>query len=157
IELPQPRRFDWRRIGSAIAALVIIVVAAGGWWMWSERDKQASPPPPLSIVVLPFENLSKDADQDYFVDGVTDDLTTDLSRISGSFVIARTTAFTYRGKPVDVKQLGRDLGVRYVLEGSVRRSGNQVHVNVQLIDTATGAHLWAQRFDVDRQNLLETQ
>ena len=83
---------------------------------------------------MPFENLSNDPDQEYFADGVTDDLTSDLSRISGSFVISRTTAFTYKGKAVDVRQIGRDLGVRYVLEGSVRRSGDQVHVNVQLID-----------------------
>jgi class 3 adenylate cyclase/TolB-like protein len=90
--------------------------------------------PRLSIVVLPFTNLSDDREQEYFTDGITDDLTTDLSRISGSFVIARNTAFTYKGKPVDVKQVGRELGVRYVLEGSVRRSGHQVRVNAQLID-----------------------
>jgi TolB-like protein/Flp pilus assembly protein TadD len=113
--------------------------------------------PRLSIVVLPFENLSHDPDQDYFADGITEDLTTDLSRIAGSFVIARNTAFTYKGKPVDPRQLGRDLGVRYVLEGSVRRSGDQVQVNVQLIDTATGAEVWADRFDTDRRNLAEAQ
>src|SRR5260370_5600318 len=111
--------------------------------------------PRLSIVVLPFVNLSNDPEQEYFADGVTDDLTTDLSRISGSFVIARNTAFTYKGKPVDVKQLGRDLGVRYAIEGSVRRAGDQVHVNVQLIDTESAAHLWADRFDIDRANLGE--
>ena len=83
---------------------------------------EAKSAPRLSIVVLPFSNLSNDPDQEYFADGITDDLTTDLSRISGSFVIARTTAFTYKGKPIDVKQIGRELGVRYVLEGSVRRS-----------------------------------
>ena len=109
--------------------------------------------PRLSIVVLPFENLSHDPDQDYFADGITEDLTTDLSRISGSFVIARNTAFTYKGIAVDAKQLGRDLGVRYVLEGSVRRLGDQVQVNVQLIDTESGAHVWADRFETDRRNL----
>jgi adenylate cyclase len=113
--------------------------------------------PRLSIVVLPFTNLSDDREQEYFTDGITDDLTTDLSRISGSFVIARNTAFTYKGKPVDVKQVGRELGVRYVLEGSVRRSGHQVRVNAQLIDAETGAHLWADRFDTDRVNLPEAQ
>jgi TolB-like protein/Tfp pilus assembly protein PilF len=111
----------------------------------------------LSFVVLPFENLSSDPDQEYFADGITDDLTTDLSQISGSFVIARNTAFTYKGKPADVKQIGRELGVRYVIEGSVRRSGDQVQVNVQLIDTESGAHLWADRFETDRRNLSEAQ
>jgi adenylate cyclase len=102
-------------------------------------------------------NLSSDPDQDYFTDGITDDLTTDLSRISGSFVIARNTAFTYKGKSVDVRQIGRELGVRYVLEGSVRRTGDQVRVNVQLIDSETGAHLWADRFDTDIANLGQAQ
>src|ERR1700726_2909576 len=107
----------------------------------SHADGPAMPvtTPRLSIVVLPFANLSNNPAQEYFADGITDDLTTDLSRISGSFVIARNTAFTYKGKPVDVKQLGRDLGVRYVLEGSVRRAGDQVRANVQLIDAKTGA------------------
>jgi TolB-like protein len=109
------------------------------------------------MVVLPFANLSNDPDQEYFVDGITDDLTTDLSRISGSFVIARNTAFTYKGKPVDAKQIGRELGVRYVLEGSVRRAGDKVQVNVQLIDATTGAHLWADRFDTERANLAAAQ
>jgi len=113
--------------------------------------------PRLSIVVLPFANLSSDPDQEYFADGITDDLTTDLARISGSFVIARNTAFTYKGKPVDVKQVGRELGVRYVLEGSVRRASDQVRVNVQLIDAETGAHVWADRFETDRRNLAEAQ
>jgi TolB-like protein/DNA-binding winged helix-turn-helix (wHTH) protein/Flp pilus assembly protein TadD len=113
--------------------------------------------PRLSIVVLPFANLSSDPDQEYFADGITDDLTTDLARISGSFVIARNTAFTYRGKAVDVKQIGRELGVRYVLEGSVRRASDQVRVNVQLIDAESGAHVWADRFETDRRNLVEAQ
>jgi adenylate cyclase len=113
--------------------------------------------PRLSIVVLPFANLSSDPEQEYFADGITDDLTTDLSRISGSFVIARNTAFAYKGKAVDVKRIGRELGVRYVLEGSVRRAGDQVRVNVQLIDTESGAHLWADRFDTDRANLAAAQ
>jgi TolB-like protein/DNA-binding winged helix-turn-helix (wHTH) protein/predicted ATPase/class 3 adenylate cyclase len=111
----------------------------------------------LSIVVMPFSNLSNDPEQEYFVDGITEDLTTDLSRISGSFVIARNTAFAYKGKLVDAKQIGRELGVRYVLEGSVRRTGDQVRVNVQLIDAESGAHLWADRFDTDRANLAVAQ
>ena len=92
----------------------------------------------MSIVVLPFANLSNDPEQEFFVDGITDDLTTDLSRLSGSFVIARNTAFTYKDKPVDAKQIGRELGVHYILEGSVRRVGDEVRVNVQLIDGVTG-------------------
>ena len=103
--------------------------------------------PRLSIVVMPFTNLSNDPDQEYFADGITEDLTTDLSRIPLSFVISRNTAFTYRNKTVDTKQIGRELGVRYVVEGSVRRSGNQVRVSAQLIDAATDAHLWAARVD----------
>ena len=113
--------------------------------------------PRLSIVVLPFTNLSDDQEQQYFADGVTEDLTTDLSRIAHSFVISRNTAFTYRNKPIDTKQIGRELGVRYVLEGSVRRSGSQVRVSVQLIDAATDAHLWADRFDSDAIDLFALQ
>ena len=113
--------------------------------------------PRLSIVVLPFANLSNDPEHEYFVDGITDDLTTDLSRLSGSFVIARNTAFTYKGKPVDAKQIGHELGVHYILEGSVRRVGDEVRVNVQLIDGENGAHLWADRFDTDRANLAVAQ
>jgi adenylate cyclase len=108
-------------------------------------------------VVLPFANLSNDPEQDYFADGITDDLTTDLSRIAEMFVISRNTAFTYRNKSVGAKQIGRELGVRYVLEGSVRRSGNQVRVNAQLIDAETDAHLWAERFDRDVGALLALQ
>jgi TolB-like protein/class 3 adenylate cyclase len=104
-------------------------------------------PPALSIVVLPFTNISGDPEQEYFVDGVTESLTTDLSRISGSFVIARNTAFTFKNKTVDVKRVGREMNVRYVLEGSVQRGGNRLRVNVQLIDAGTGNHLWADRFD----------
>jgi TolB-like protein/Tfp pilus assembly protein PilF len=113
--------------------------------------------PRLSIVVLPLANLSNDPEQEYFADGITDDLTTDLSRIADSLVIARNTAFAYKGKSADAKQIGRELGVRYVLQGSVRQSGDQVRVNVQLIDAESGAHLWADRFDTDRANLAAAQ
>jgi TolB-like protein/Flp pilus assembly protein TadD len=113
--------------------------------------------PRLSIVVLPFNNLSDDPEQQYFADGVTDDLTTDLSRIENAFVISRNTAFAYRNKPVDAKQIGRELGVRYLLEGSVRRSGDQIRVNVQLIGTETAAHIWAERFDRTAGDLLALQ
>jgi TolB-like protein len=113
--------------------------------------------PSLSIVVLPFLNLSNDPEQGYFADSITEDLTTDLSRIAGSFVIARNTAFTYKGKPTDAKQVGRELGVTYILEGSVRPIGHRVRVNVQLIDAANGTHLWAERFDANRGDLAEAQ
>jgi TolB-like protein len=113
--------------------------------------------PRLSIVVLPFVNIGGDPEQDYFVDGVTDSLTTDLSRISGSFVIARNTAFTFKGKAVDVKQLGRELNVRYVLEGSMQRGGGRLRVNVQLIDAKTGNHLWAERFQKPVTDLFDLQ
>jgi TolB-like protein/class 3 adenylate cyclase/Flp pilus assembly protein TadD len=111
----------------------------------------------LSIMVLPFKNLSNDPEQQYFADGITEDLTTDLSRIADMFVISRNTAFTYRNKPIDTKQIGRELCVRYVLEGSVRRSGNQVRVAAQLIDAETDAHLWAERFDRDTEDLFALQ
>jgi len=114
-------------------------------------------PPRLSMVVLPFANISGDPEQDYFVDGVTESLTTDLSRISGSFVIGRHTAFTYKGKAVDLKKIGRELNIRYVLEGSVQRGGNRVRVNVQLIDAVTGNHLWADRFDKPIADLFDMQ
>jgi TolB-like protein/class 3 adenylate cyclase/Flp pilus assembly protein TadD len=113
--------------------------------------------PRLSIVVLPFSNLSDDPGQQYFADGIIEDLTTDLSRIAGMLVISRNTAFTYQGKRVDTKQIGRELCVRYVLEGSVRRLGNQIRVNAQLIDAETDGHLWAERFDGNTSDLFALQ
>ena len=118
---------------------------------------EKSVPPRLSIVVLPFANIGGDPEQEHFVDGVTESLTTDLSRIRGAFVIARNTAFTYKGKPLDVKTIGRELNVRYVLEGSVQRGGNRMRVNVQLIDAETGNHLWAERFDKPLADLFDMQ
>jgi adenylate cyclase len=163
----------------AAGVLVFVSIAAMVmWWQWPQKPlpttaipmpapNQSTDPvantiastaaPRLSIVVLPFANLSNDPEQEYFVDGITDDLTTDLSHITDSFVIARNTAFGYKGKAVDAKQIARELGVRYVLEGSVRRLGDQVQVNVQLIDGETGAHVWADRFETDRRNLAQTQ
>jgi TolB-like protein len=117
----------------------------------------AAAEPRLSIVVLPFINLSGDSEQGYFADGLTEDITTDLSRISGSFVISLGTAFSYKGKPIDAKAVSRELGVRYVLEGSVRRLGSQVRVGARLIDGETGAHLWAERFDHDILDLVSFQ
>ncbi|WP_407155965.1 adenylate/guanylate cyclase domain-containing protein [Bradyrhizobium sp. STM 3557] len=133
---------------------------------WDGRDQatkidaikpERPSPPRLSIVVLPFANLSGDPEQDYFVDGVTENLTMDLSRINGSFVIARNTAFTFKGKAMDVQKLGRELNVRYVLEGSVQRGGNRIRVSAQLICVETGNHLWAERFDKLITDLFDMQ
>jgi adenylate cyclase len=118
---------------------------------------RAAVAPRLSIVVLPFANLSNDPDQQYFADGITEDVTTDLSRLAGMMVISRNTAFTYQNKRIETKQIGRELGVRYVLEGSVRRADNRVRVNAQLIDAETDAHLWAERFDGDAGDLFTLQ
>jgi len=113
--------------------------------------------PRLSIVVLPFANLSNNPEQQYFADGITEDLTTDLSRISHVLVISRNTAFTYKDKPVNARQIGRELRVRYVLEGSVQRSSGRIRVSAQLIEAETDAHLWAQRFDRDMGDLFALQ
>jgi TolB-like protein/Flp pilus assembly protein TadD len=124
----------------------------------AESTTPSSPVAPrLSIVVLPFANIGGGPDQDYFADGVTENLTTDLSRISGAFVIARNTAFTFRGKAIDVRKLGRELNVRYVLEGSMQRGGNRLRVNVQLIDAETCNHLWAERFEKPVADLFDMQ
>ena len=132
----------------------LIVVVGGAWYFFAGSHPAAAH---LSVVVLPFTNLSNDPAQDYFADGITENLTTDLSRIRDSFVIARNTAFTYKGKSVDAKEIGKELGVRYVLEGSVQRDQNRVRVNAQLIDAQTGAHLWADRFEEDISDLFKLQ
>jgi adenylate cyclase len=142
------------------AGIVALVVITAGIWLAvrpASGPEASATTPRFSIVVLPFANLSGDPGQDYLADVLTEGLTTGLSRISGTFVIARSTAFTYKGKPVDVRQVGKDLGVRYVLEGSEQHSGNQVRVNAQLIDAETGAHLWADQFDTPRADLLQMQ
>jgi adenylate cyclase len=165
---PQPTstRDVWARWPAFAAALALLLLALGAFawragyaprFMAASADEKLANAPRLSIVVLPFENLSGDKEQDYFADGITDDLTTDLSHLPDSFVISRGTAFTYKGKPVDAKQIGKDLGVRYLLEGSVRRVGETITVNAQLISTETGAHVWADRFDGERGKLGELQ
>ncbi|HZZ22684.1 MAG TPA: adenylate/guanylate cyclase domain-containing protein [Roseiarcus sp.] len=116
---------------------------------------EKSVPPRLSMVVLPFANIGGNPEQEHFVDGVTESLTTDLSRIRGAYVVARNTAFTYKGKRLDVKTIGRELNVRYVLEGRVQRGGNRMRVNVQLLDAETGNHLWAERFDKPLADLFD--
>jgi TolB-like protein/class 3 adenylate cyclase len=144
-----------------LAAFLVLFGAGGAWWMgspFSPRQRAASTEAPrLSIVVLPFRNLSGDPSQEYFADGITEDLTSDLSRIAGSLVISRNTAFTFKGKAVDARHIGRELGVRYVLDGSVRRMGGTVRVNAQLVDAGTGAHLWAEQMDVDQNTLATLQ
>jgi adenylate cyclase len=147
----------WLSIPLVAVAALVLLAAVGGWAMLSGRLTKPAQAAHLSIVVLPFANLSGDPSQDYFADGVTENLTTQLSRIKGSFVIARNTAFTFKGKSVDAKEIGKELGVRYVLEGSVQRDQNRVRVNAQLIDTDSGAHLWAQRFEEDVADLFKLQ
>ena len=146
-------------------AVALLVIASGaGYFLSANRTATVVPavatpaePARLSIVVLPFTNLSNDPSQDYFADGITENLTTDLSRIRNSFVIARNTAFSFKGKSVDAREIGKELGVRYVLEGSVQRDQNRVRVNAQLIDAGSGAHLWADRFEEDVADLFKLQ
>ena len=148
------KRSSLAPLALGLTALVILIAAGAWYFLGVNRPAQAAH---LSIVVLPFTNLSGDPAQDYFADGITENLTTDLSRIRDSFVIARNTAFAYKGKPIDAKQIGKELGVRYVLEGSVQRDQNRVRVNAQLIDTESGAHLWAERFEEDVADLFKLQ
>ncbi len=142
-------RLGGRRVSLAVAAAILLLIAGTGatsWYLYS-RDRQ--PIPRLSIVVLPFKNLSNDPEQEYFADAITNGLTTDLSRIEDSFVIAPNTARTYKGRNLEAKQIGHELNVRYILDGSLRRTENQVRINAQLTDTETGAAVWSDRFDGD--------
>ncbi|WP_426528898.1 winged helix-turn-helix domain-containing tetratricopeptide repeat protein [Bradyrhizobium sp. McL0615] len=151
-----PRK-GFRFVGTVEEAERSTVEPAGSAAHSGDTKHVPASAPRLSIVVLPFANLGGDIEQDYFVDGVTENLTTDLSRIGGSFVIGRHTAFTYKNKAVDLKQIGRELNVRYVLEGSVQRGSNQLRVNVQLIDAETGSLLWAERFEKPVADLFDMQ
>ncbi|ASJ61898.1 adenylate/guanylate cyclase domain-containing protein (plasmid) [Sinorhizobium meliloti] len=137
-------------------------------WTWSPKDRAreppniaAEPPPQLpakpSIAVLPFDNMSGDPEQGYFADGITEDIITDLSKVSGLFVIARNSSFAYKGKTPDIRKVSRELGVRYVLEGSVRRAANRIRINAQMIDGATGGHLWAERYDRGLEDIFAVQ
>src|SRR5262249_52267819 len=138
-----PRQRLWRPIALAVITISLVLSA----WNWRSIPTEANRElPRLSIVVLPFDDLSEERDQEHFADGITEDLTTDLSRIAGSFVISGNTAVSYKNKAVDAKLIGRELGVRYIVRGSVRRSDNQVRVNAQLINAETSAHLFAERF-----------
>ena len=151
------RRPRFAFIAGVIGALLFVGAGLAGWHLLSPVSDETGPAPRLSIVVLPFADLSNDHDQQYFADGITEDLTTDLSRISDMLVISRDTAFTYKNKPVNARQMGRELSVRYVLEGSIRRSGDRVRVTAQLIDAETDMHLWAERFDRDIGDLFALQ
>ncbi|MEH2544500.1 adenylate cyclase [Bradyrhizobium sp. AZCC 2262] len=161
------RRAGWSTRITAIGAAVVLIAAAGGAVLYFHLgrapvvsqlpDQLAKRSERFSIVVLPFANLSGDASQDYLADVISDELTTGFSRFRNSFVISRSTAFTYKGKPINVRQIGKELGVRYVLEGGVQPSGDRLRVNAQLIDTESDAHLWADRFDENRSDLLQMQ
>jgi TolB-like protein/tetratricopeptide (TPR) repeat protein len=147
---------------AAALPVLLILIAGGAWWFLNANrapsvDTKAPESARFSIVVLPFANLSGDSGQDYLVDALTDELITGLARIRDTFVIARNMAMTFKGKPVDAKAIGKELGVRYVLEGSVEPSGDQMRVNAQLIDAESGGHLWAEQFDTPRADLLQTQ
>lgn len=177
-----PRNFKGRfrvrlqLIGGALASIAAIGAVAGGlvgyWTVWktlrtdvfpdkqqTQREATARPDiaPRLSLVVLPFANVSNDLEQDYFADGITTDLTTDLAQMPGAFVIGRGTAFTYKNKQVEFRTLGKELGIRWAVQGAVRRNGDQVRVNVSLTDIATDRDVWSDRFDGDRTNLAALQ
>jgi len=160
VPLPEPNRDDSPAEGSSrlkivttAVVLAVFAVAIYGYVTWQSKDPARSGldvqllPEKPSIAVLPFNNMSGDPAQDYFADGITEDLTTDLSRISGLFVVARNSSFSYKGRSVDVRTVSQELGVRYVLEGSIRRIGDQIRINAQLVDGSSGGHLWAERFD----------
>ena len=158
VPVPSARAARPRMFIAALAALVLIAVGASyGLMQWRNQESGSALPDKPSIAVLPFANLSDDPQQGYFADGIAEDLMTDLSRLSGLFVVSRNSAFAYKGKSVDLRQVGRELGVRYVLEGSVRRAGDQVRINVQLVDAATGGHQWAERYDGSLADIFALQ
>jgi TolB-like protein/class 3 adenylate cyclase len=165
VKPPKLKRRSALALLAAGYALLLVLIAGGAWYflpgirtaLVASNATAPAEAKHLSMVVLPFANLGGDPAQDYLADALTDELTTALARIRDSFVIARNTAFTYKGKPVDAKAIGKELGVRYVLEGSVLPSGNQIRVNAQLIDADSGAHLWADQFDTPRADLLQMQ
>ncbi len=163
-ERPKPIRWRWAVIGG----MVVFILLAGALAIWhfsfrrplvpASEEKMALPlPDKPSIAVLPFANMSGDPEQEYFSDGITEDLITDLSKISGLFVISRNSVFTYKGKAVKVEEVGQELGVKYVLEGSVRKVRNRVRITAQLVDTTTGGHLWAERYDRDLRDIFALQ
>jgi len=156
----------WRKIGFSAAAIVIVAVAIGIWQFYMRRptvepasvEKMAYPlPEKPSIAVLPFDDMSGDPNQDYFCDGLTENMITALSKTTKMFVIARNSTFTYKGKAVKVNQIAEELGVQYVLEGSVRKEGDRVRITAQLIDALTGHHLWAEKYDRELKEIFSLQ
>jgi adenylate cyclase len=168
---PEPRPVSKKSLArrhgaiAIVTAMAFVVIGALAWWQpWkpdlklaSDEQMTLSLPDKPSIVVLPFNNMSDDASQEYFADGMTEDLITDLSKVSGLFVIARSSSFLYKDKDLDVRQAARELGVRYVLEGSVRKAGGRIRINAQLIDATTGGHLWAERYDRELIDIFDLQ
>jgi adenylate cyclase len=157
----QPGRQRLRTRALIAGIVMVILLGVGGWigWRWLGAPESAGLPLPdrPSVAVLPFSNLSQDPTQEYFSDGVTEDLITGLSKVSGLFVIARNSVFTYKGRPVKVREVGRDLGVRYVLEGGVQRAGSRVRITAQLVDAGTGYHIWAERYDREAGDIFAVQ
>ncbi|MFP6749193.1 MAG: guanylyl cyclase, partial [Alphaproteobacteria bacterium] len=150
--------------GVALVSVLAALIAGGGFWWFAGGGISKTPPPIMvapdgkpSIAVLPFDNLSSDKEQEYFADGISEDIITDLSKISGLVVIARNSSFQFKGRKFDIKDVARKLGVRYILEGSVRRGGDTLRINVQLIDGETGAHLWADRYDGSMRDIFSLQ
>src|SRR5208282_856276 len=152
--IAEPVRVYSLQVGVAAEAKSVSLPLAGMPEMPSPRLPLPDKP---SIAVLPFTNMSGDPEQEYFSDGISEDIITDLSKIAGLMVISRNSCFTYKGRAVDTRTVGRDLGVRSVLEGSIRRSGNRVRITAQLIDAATGGHLWAERYDRELTDLFAVQ
>src|SRR5210317_621189 len=160
-------RYSRRTAMAAIIALVLVAAGLVSWNMYLQQSKKVEPasvdkmafplPDKPSIAVLPFENMSGDPEQEYFSDGITEDLITDLSKISGLFVIARNSVFIYKGRPIKIAEVGRELGVRYVLEGSVRKANGSVRITAQLVDATTEGHLWAERYDRDLKDIFALQ
>jgi len=162
--VPAKRSLKWPAVAAGLALLVIVAGTALWQRPWEQREEPALVanmafplPDKPSIAVLPFSNMSEDPSQEFFADGMTEDLITDLSKISGLFVIARNSSFSYKGQKVQLRQVAEDLGVRYVLEGSVRRAGDEVRINAQLIDATTGGHVWAERYDRKLDNIFAVQ
>ncbi len=161
------KRWQW----VALIAVAALVVGVGGYTIWNNTLRPSPAPTEVtpedtpvidvaeepSIAVLPFDNMSRDPEQEYFSDGITEDLITDLSKISGLFVMARNSTFVYKGQAVDIQEVGQELGVRYVLEGSVRKANATVRITAQLVDTTTGGHLWAERYDRDLDDIFAVQ
>ena len=149
--IAEPIRVYSLQVGAAVQATAVSTAEVRA------APALAAPPPKLSMAVLPFVNMSGEAEQEYFADGISEDTITALSKLPQLFVIARNSSFTFKGRNVNVQEVGQKLGVRYVLEGSVRKSGNRVRITAQLIDAATGGHLWAERFDRDLTDIFAVQ